>query len=1137
MADKRKYEYIPQKDIQELSALLKGELVKFSNAEVLDGAYVKRKSKSTNTSDATEIYKKILAYGELHEEDKKEFESVSKHIKVADIQFFQKYLTNDLIISFYCGVRASFEFKGDYEMSELSGIFRMRDSYIKKFITKAKKLCTKKEFEIGLKYPDYDFEKLLGKPKEVKTIKGKSDGWYQYDYKVWVWDSCVAGKSIGYQRFKDGKKDGEYQSNGNANEFNLRGGYLSFVSSDATIIDVILIYMQADKKGYVKDVEVINNGLGGVTPETLKKNKVKFAKGGKVKVQHYGHNLHDFDVKDKNEANDRIEKLLNRYNKTRKKTSNYAIFYEDGNGKITSWQKMAKGGETYDWGEQFEQNEDALSYDERENIRASIERILGVEVFDDVNDNGAYEFYIDKAKYWIGLGDGSEVMSKYAYDIYNDGATKTLASGKAQTFADLKKKVLAEVKKHKKALLETDNKKYAKGGAITMKDAKSDFIFELLNLDDDSYVDFLNDNGFEQIEVENDQQLREANSFIDGNNDSEKPLTKQAILDFTAEIEEKVKDGTYGEYDDGDEDYAKGGSVEYFTMKDGSKMSKEEWYRKMEDKLGFFDFAKRILNDSQFSQYTNLPKKEFRHNREKHNAIIEKDYVELVGFATKDTPSFSKKFHSLRDLQNYLQENNIYAKGGKISKADINKTITDFVKAKHLFDIELTSENGEKRWYTPSLIDVERYGTEDELEISVESNFALAFKLKEYLELEDISNVRKSTTRPLKIGEKYLTISKDADMWTDMIYLGKYKETTTKQIDKLIEQHNYQKDNDVYLFDMSDKEKPIKKGNDVFGIEPVSFYSKKEAGKTLSAFLYFYSGYEEDWIWVQPDEVNDSSKSSKAVDIYSLEESPGYSDPHSVAKMISDDNKDFEIDIDGMAGTWYLSPKKFSGLTEFTIMATPFWDAEYGTPIEITDNDGVFSTYEFLEFTSKSKVKSYKNLYTYYLSDVIPAVKKMWDKFLKDNQPIAKDSEVTEVQYEELKKSISQGVGSIDEEYIGESFARMFGRIIGEEDIKLIAFKLKTDGRLSSSKSPTQNYTSNISSKWSSPSSIKADVESFILDAQAEGSETLVVTVIESVLAGIVKANEYLVEDESKEECKERLDAIKKALDKMKKQC
>tara|TARA_R110000824_G_scaffold206477_8_gene391581 strand:- start:760 stop:2745 length:1986 start_codon:yes stop_codon:yes gene_type:complete len=84
-----------------------------------------------------------------------------------------------------------------------------------------------------------------------------------------------------------------------------------------------------------------------------------YAKGGKVKVQHYGNTLHDFDVKNKNEAEDRINKLLNRYNKKRNKTSNYAIYYEDENGKITSWQKYAKGGKVSEkdkfWDENYKE--------------------------------------------------------------------------------------------------------------------------------------------------------------------------------------------------------------------------------------------------------------------------------------------------------------------------------------------------------------------------------------------------------------------------------------------------------------------------------------------------------------------------------------------------------------------------------------------------------------------------------------------------------------------------------------------------------------------------------------------------------------------------------------------------------------
>lgn len=281
------YDYIPQEDIKELKAIVKGEHKTYKTKDILDGAYVKAtgtKVAAMNTASAEKVLELILAYGRFHEEDKKEFDMVAKYIKLSDIKYFQKYLTNDMIVAFYCGVRASFDFKGDYEMSALSGIFRLGEDYIQDFIDKGKEACKDKEFELGLKYPDYDFEKLLGKPKETKIIKGKKNpDFYQYTYKVWIWDSCVAGKTVGAQRFKNGKKDGEYSDytygKGNAS-VELKMGYLGFVASDSKMLDVLLIYMQNDANGYVKDVEAIYNGLGGVTPEALKAAKIKFAKGG-----------------------------------------------------------------------------------------------------------------------------------------------------------------------------------------------------------------------------------------------------------------------------------------------------------------------------------------------------------------------------------------------------------------------------------------------------------------------------------------------------------------------------------------------------------------------------------------------------------------------------------------------------------------------------------------------------------------------------------------------------------------------------------------------------------------------------------------------------------------------------------------
>ena len=88
-------------------------------------------------------------------------------------------------------------------------------------------------------------------------------------------------------------------------------------------------------------------------------------------------------------------------------------------------------------------------------LQKGLERILGTNVSYDINSNDAYEFYIDNAEFYIGVGDGEELGTKFAFDIYNDGATKTLASGTSDNLNDIIKQVLTAAKKHKNSLLKT----------------------------------------------------------------------------------------------------------------------------------------------------------------------------------------------------------------------------------------------------------------------------------------------------------------------------------------------------------------------------------------------------------------------------------------------------------------------------------------------------------------------------------------------------------------------------------------------------------------------------------------------------------------------------------------------------------
>ena len=88
-------------------------------------------------------------------------------------------------------------------------------------------------------------------------------------------------------------------------------------------------------------------------------------------------------------------------------------------------------------------------------LQKGIQSILGTSVNQEMNDNGAYEFFVDYAEFVIGVGEDETKKAKYAFSIYDDGARKYLAKGKSNDEKDLIKQILSSVKKFKNKLLLT----------------------------------------------------------------------------------------------------------------------------------------------------------------------------------------------------------------------------------------------------------------------------------------------------------------------------------------------------------------------------------------------------------------------------------------------------------------------------------------------------------------------------------------------------------------------------------------------------------------------------------------------------------------------------------------------------------
>jgi hypothetical protein len=148
----------------------------------------------------------------------------------------------------------------------------------------------------------------------------------------------------------------------------------------------------------------------------------------------------------------------------------------------------------------------------------------------------------------------------------------------------------------------------------------------------------------------------------------------------------------------------KGGGVDYFTMKDGSKMSKDEWYQKMEGKLGFEKFAERILKDSQFGRYANAPHNLFHHNTRDVQAQVFPNYVNLTieDIGEDDEDRWENDFYSLKELDDYLNENQILANGGGVDVEDevatniTKKTKSDAPTLTYSAEIQVVDKKGKE---------------------------------------------------------------------------------------------------------------------------------------------------------------------------------------------------------------------------------------------------------------------------------------------------------------------------------------------------------------------------------------------------------------------------------------------------------
>lgn len=306
MAQKRvkNYDYIKRSDISVLKATVDGKVLNVDPKKILSGTYVAGKVTPTAKKlrvakiDPFKLKEKIFSKAKevMGNEYEAEYE---KFVLAKDLKaFIECGLTEEMIMAFYLGFKAvvTVTTQGEYaDYGDSGGIFGYRTDggYIERAIERAIYNCENKCFEIGFKYPDFNWKKAGMKISKTEVVETP-----EYDFmgkkvqnilKIETFTvkktfKVLAVKSVGR------KENGELVSSssyGTPEErdpkkpLELNGGYLAIVSRNAKDLFALATKLLTQENSYTKDFDwLIQTKTSGA--QTLNESGVKYAKGGVV---------------------------------------------------------------------------------------------------------------------------------------------------------------------------------------------------------------------------------------------------------------------------------------------------------------------------------------------------------------------------------------------------------------------------------------------------------------------------------------------------------------------------------------------------------------------------------------------------------------------------------------------------------------------------------------------------------------------------------------------------------------------------------------------------------------------------------------------------------------------------------------
>jgi len=303
---KNNYTYIKRSDISVLKATIDGKVLNVDPKDILSGSYVAKKVKSTAKKirvakiDSSKLRDKILNYAKKFY--KKEYEEkldpvYDSKVTTDDLdKFIACGLTEEMIMAFYCGFKSIMDIKSDGEFNYgFSGgifVFQTEGGYIERHIKRAIFNCENDVYELGFKYPTFNWKSAGMKMSKTEVItSAEYTGWKNTKkqailkietFKVKTNFTVLAVKDIG--EVVDGKTEARYGQNellDPKKPLDLNNDYLALVSRNGKELFALAKKLLSQTEGYVKDFDwLVQSKTFGA--EMLTESKYKFAKGGEV---------------------------------------------------------------------------------------------------------------------------------------------------------------------------------------------------------------------------------------------------------------------------------------------------------------------------------------------------------------------------------------------------------------------------------------------------------------------------------------------------------------------------------------------------------------------------------------------------------------------------------------------------------------------------------------------------------------------------------------------------------------------------------------------------------------------------------------------------------------------------------------